>query len=266
MMVPAYVSYSVLAGCVGVIAILFFGLSQTLKRSDWPQSERDRTLWAAGVLLAGWFALAVILAGLNVYEADPRRLPTLQYGIAVPLLVGGFVLWRSSAVSQLIDWVPQRGLIAVQFYRVLGVIFLLLYAAGKLPGLFALPAGAGDVTVGLLAPVVASTALGHQQTYARRVWLWNLVGIADLIVALGTGFLTSPSALQVFAFNPPNELVTVFPLVLIPTFLVPLSILLHVMSLIKLKRAAAHLKTSALRIRGAPILDAESPPAQLHRR
>jgi hypothetical protein len=85
------------------------------------------------------------------------------------------------------------------------VIFLLLYASGKLPGLFALPAGAGDVAVGLLAPVVASTAGGDQQTDARRVWLWTLLGIADLIVALGSGFLPSPAALQVFVFDPPQR-------------------------------------------------------------
>ena len=46
-----------------------------------------------------------------------------------------------------------------------------------------------------------------------------------------TGFLTSPSAFQLFAFDLPNELISQFPLVLIPVFLVPLSVLLHLASL-----------------------------------
>ena len=50
-----------------------------------------------------------------------------------------------------------------------------------------------------------------------------------------------------FCLRSPNELVTEFPLVLIPTFLVPLSILLHVMTLTKLKRITAGLKTSSTR-------------------
>jgi hypothetical protein len=62
-----------------------------------------------------------------------------------------------------------------------------------------------------------------------------------------------------------NELVTVFLLVVIPTFLVPLSILLRVMSLNKLMRAAAHLKTSGVCIKQAPILDVETPPAHSDR-
>jgi hypothetical protein len=73
---------------------------------------------------------------------------------------------------------------------------------------------------------------------------WNLLGIADLIVAVSTGFLTAPSAFQMFAFEPPNELISMFPLVLIPTFLVPLAILLHVISLIQLGRASAHVGDS----------------------
>jgi hypothetical protein len=40
-----------------------------------------------------------------------------------------------------------------------------------------------------------------------------------------------------FAFDRPNQLITMFPLVLIPTFLVPLAILLHFVSLIQLRRA-----------------------------
>jgi len=250
MTVPAYLPYYVMAGSVGAVASLLFGLSRTLKHADWPQSERDQTLWMTGAVLVGWLALATILAGFNVYQADPHRLPTIQYGIAVPIVIGGLVLWRSSTVSRLIDLVPQHGLVAVQLYRALGVIFLILYADGKLPGLFALPAGAGDLAVGLLAPIVALSAFRDQQTPAHSVWLWNLLGIADLIVAVGTGFVTSPSVVQPFTFDPPNELIAVLPLVLIPTFLVPLSILLHLMSLIKLERTTASLKVSNMRARG----------------
>ena len=119
MTVPAYLPYYVMAGSVGAVASLLFGLSRTLKHADWPQSERDQTLWISGAVLVGWFALAIILAGLNVYQADPHRLPTIQYGIAVPIVIGGLVLWRSSTVSRLIDLVPQHGLVAVQLYRAL---------------------------------------------------------------------------------------------------------------------------------------------------
>jgi hypothetical protein len=58
-------------------------------------------------------------------------------------------------------------------------------------------------------------------------------GIGDLIVAVTMGFLTSPSPLQMFAFDRPNLLITQYPLVMVPAFLVPTSIILHGLSLWK---------------------------------
>lgn len=61
----------------------------------------------------------------------------------------------------------------------------------------------------------------------------------DLVVALTTGFLTSPSPIQLLAFDRPNLLITTYPIVMVPIFLVPLSIILHGLSLWKIRRAAA---------------------------
>ena len=68
---------------------------------------------------------------------------------------------------------------------------------------------------------------------------WNIFGILDLVVAVGTGFLTAPSLIQPFAVEPPtSDLMTQLPMALIPTYLVPLSIVLHIASLVKLHRSA----------------------------
>ena len=116
----------------------------------------------------------------------------------------------------------------------------MLYAGGMLPGLFALPAGLGDVLVAILAPIVALAYARNPSQSTGSVLAWNLLGIADLIVAVATGFATSPSPFQIAAFEAPNELIGTFPLVLIPVYLVPLWIVLHMASLAKLWREAAH--------------------------
>lgn len=82
---------------------------------------------------------------------------------------------------------------SVQAYRVLGLIFLVLYAGGRLPGAFAWPAGVDDVLVGLLAPVVGIAYARGWRGSTSMVRAWNLFGIGDLVVAIATGFLTSPS-------------------------------------------------------------------------
>ena len=71
----------------------------------------------------------------------------------------------------------QRQLVALQFSRVLGVTFLVLYAVGQLPGIFALPAGCGDVMVGLAALMVGVRAARNEDDHL--VTLWNWLGIND---------------------------------------------------------------------------------------
>jgi hypothetical protein len=116
------------------------------------------------------------------------------------------------------------------------VEFLVLYAGGWLPGAFAWPAGVGDVIVELLAPVVGIAYVSGSRRSAGLLRAWNLFGIGDLVVAAATGFLTSPSRLEILAFDRPNELISAFPLVMIPAFLVPLAVLLHLASLEKLRQ------------------------------
>jgi hypothetical protein len=248
MSIPTFLPFTVVAGCIATIIAVVIGVNRALQRSNWSSRDRTRTVWATASVLAGWFALAVGLAILGVYNSATSPIPTIQFGITVPILIGCWMIWRWPAVSRLIDTVPRPWVIAIQFYRVEGVTFLVLFAMHLLPGIFALPAGVGDVTVGLLAAAIAIGAAGGQQLNPRTVLRWNLLGIADLVVAVSTGFLTSPSRFQMFAFDRPNELISMFPLVLIPTFLVPLAILLHIISLIQLGRATARAGDSRERV------------------
>jgi hypothetical protein len=69
--------------------------------------------------------------------------------------------------------------------RVVGVAFLLYLALGRLPALFALPAGLGDIAAGIAAPLVA---LRLAQGTGRRAALWfNAFGLTDLVTALALG-------------------------------------------------------------------------------
>jgi len=238
MIVPAYLPYYVIIGAIGVMAAILFGLRSALRNAGWTPYDRAVTASAATITLIGWFFLAIALASADAYRAAADRIPTIQYGILVPILIGGLLIWRSPRLARIIDAVPQHWLIGVQLYRALGVIFLILYATGKLPGLFAWPAGLGDVLVGVLAPVVAIAYRRGPHENADLASAWNLFGLADFVVAVTAGFLTGPSPLQLFAFDLPNELISRFPLVLVPVFLVPVSALLHLASLTKLRRGA----------------------------
>ena len=114
---------------------------------------------------------------------------------------------------------------------------MILLIQGQLPAHFALPAGWGDVAIGLAAPLVA-LALARSVPGARPIAIsWNVVGVLDLFVAvgMGTGFLASLlSASRV----PAAAAMGVYPMILVPTFAVPVSMLLHFICLARLAREA----------------------------
>ena len=239
MSAPNYVTYTVLLSSIGIIAAILVGLRVAVSRAGWEEARRIATLRTAAVLLSLWFVVALVLSWAEVFRGAADRVPTIEFGIFVPIVVGLAWLWRSETAMRLLDAIPQSWLVGIQFYRALGLIFLLLDARGSLPSLFALPAGSGDLAVGLLAPIVG---LAYARGVAGRELLvggWNILGLFDLGVAIAIGFLTSPSPLQMFSFDAPNELITAYPLVLVPVFGVPLGVLLHVASLVKLGRETA---------------------------
>lgn len=79
----------------------------------------------------------------------------------------------------------------VQLYRAIGVVFLIVLAQGQLPAHFALPAGWGDIAVGLTAPLLALALVRRIPGAVRLAFSWNVLGLLDLAVAIsmGTGFL-----------------------------------------------------------------------------
>jgi hypothetical protein len=106
---------------------------------------------------------------------------------------------------------------------------------GRVPALWALPAGAGDVLVGATALWVAR-GLGRPGGRHRAI-VWTLLGTADLVVAVALGVMTNPGPTQVFHPVPTAEMLTQYPLALVPVFLVPLAFTLHLVSLSQLSQS-----------------------------
>jgi hypothetical protein len=146
---------------------------------------------------------------------------------------------RPCLCSPLAPAIPLHWIVAAQIYRVGGGIFLVLWADRRLPWQFALPAGIGDVTTGCFAVVVAALLAKKAAGARRAAYGWSFFGIADLVVAITMGAITSPGRPHLFAFEAPNLLISSHPLVMVPTFAVPLALMLHGLVLWRLRRETA---------------------------
>lgn len=187
---------------------------------------------ALAVVFAAWFAVIAAIAYSGGFRARPGLPPAPQaLALALPLIVGAGAIWLVPTLGRaLAAPAIQPGLIAVQFYRAIeGVVFLALIPLGLLPALFAIPAGAGDVLVGLTALGTAAALRGGNGR--RAAITWNALGLLDLVVAIVLGVATAPGKPQLIATSPASLALTLAPVVLIPAFYVPLSIWLHIVSL-----------------------------------
>ena len=162
------------------------------------------------LLFLVWFAATPLLAQSGFF---------LGVGIPIVLvltLIFGFVLMFSKTFRKLLTATPIHWIIGIQVFRVLGGIWLIGYAQGQLPGLFALPAGIGDTLTGLTAPLVAYWSYKKWKGARFIAFVWCLFGTLDLLDAITLANLSNSTAL-----------IGVLPFVLIPAFGVPRSLVLH---------------------------------------
>jgi hypothetical protein len=70
----------------------------------------------------------------------------------------------------------------------------------------------------------------------RAATLWNILGLTDFAVAVTMGVITSPGPAQLIVPDVQSIGAGAYPGVLTPAFVVPSSILLHMLSLRQLRR------------------------------
>jgi hypothetical protein len=224
---------------LAIYAIVALGLWLGLERTELSPIQR-RNVWLTLMIpYTLWLAVIWSAAINGLFRPSVSPIPLLPLAIFVPVIVGAPILLRSRRIGEVLDAMPAAWLVALQVYRVFGSIFLVAWARNLAPGLFALPAGTGDVITGLLAlPVALSLASGGNDG-RRAAIAWNIFGLLDFAVAVSLGLITSPGPLQLIVPSIPNAAAGLYPTVLIPAFAVPSSILLHALSLRQLSRRAS---------------------------
>jgi hypothetical protein len=188
------------------------------------------------VVVVVWAALIIILSARGIFATDPRNppLPLLLSFILPPILfLVAYAL--STKVRDISLALDLRLLTAMQAWRVIGGVFLVLMSVNLLPGTFAWPAGVGDLIVGGYAPFVVLSIANRTPGWRTHVSLLNILGLLDLVTAIATGVLSGSSPVGLLRGPVSTDIMQQLPLSLIPTFAVPAWIVMHVISLLKLQ-------------------------------
>jgi hypothetical protein len=237
--IPWYITAIILGVNVAIAVAVWRIVAGAAWRSGLSAAAARKVGVGSGVFLFGWLGMALLLAPVpsslasrDAFYLTPL-IPLFALGATIVLLTA---VGTSPALRRTLGAVSLPAVHGIQLYRAIGATFLVLLALGQLPAHFALPAGWGDVAVGLAAPLVA-LALARRVAGSRALAAgWNVFGLLDLVVAvgMGTGYLAPLLAPELGAQVPPAAAMGVFPMVLVPTFAVPVSVMLHLLGLIRL--------------------------------
>jgi hypothetical protein len=177
---------------------------------------------------AAWLVLGAFMFWVCV-AAVPRRL-----GLPGNLIVPAMWITPSLILFVFRDWfvdrwLCQKWLIGLQLWRAIGGVFLIEMARGQIPGIFAYPAGIGDLLVALVAALVLIKYWNAKRIPGAAIALVIVLGVADFVSAFVFGFGSSETPVQIFFPEVPNNVIA-FPTGMIPLFLVPYAIFFHVLS------------------------------------
>jgi hypothetical protein len=190
---------------------------------------------AAG-LAAAWLAGIVGCAALGVFASAAGPVPTPVVPFAV-LVVAGVIAWNAwPAFRAAMLSIPLGALVGINALRVVGVFFVLLWLQDRLGAPFAPSAGFGDIITGLVAMPLALAIVRGRMPSKARLALWNAFGTLDLVAAITFGALSAPGApFRIFMQEPGTLGMTTLPWVIVPTFLVPLYLLTHLVIATRLR-------------------------------
>jgi hypothetical protein len=234
---PGYVWALVLVGALGIPTATCLALYRGAVAAGLGRRTAYTVAGSAGAIWAVWLLGSGLLAAADVYrQSSVAARPWIAVATA-GTLVATLLATRIPVVARILtDPGTAARLATPHALRIVGVTFLVVMGLGQLPAVFALPAGLGDVAVGVAAPLVAyRLSRGRGRTAA--VW-FNMMGIVDLVVAVGIGYLAGLGPHRLLQSTPSTLAVTLLPLVLIPTTAVPLAVALHLVSLRHLRSTA----------------------------
>jgi len=229
MTVPDYAVLLIIGVIIFVMLTVSTLFTYALIKADISATKRKNVALTISIYVSIWISLALGVAYSNILvpRAD-QEFPLLGVLILGAAILGNLLFIRSKTLSLVLDATPLHWLAAIQIYRVIGVVFLLLEADGFLSPYFARSTGWGDIAIGVTAPIVGFILWKDARKYFAVGLIWCGAGIADLLLVLFKAINSAPGPFQTTAFDVPTVIIGYFPFSLIPLIVVPISLILHV--------------------------------------
>lgn len=229
--IPFYITGMLLVIMIILIVFTFYTLNYALKKLEYPDKKRKITLLVSALLLVTWliFTTVVSLQGmLQNFSTTPPRVMI----ILIPAILGIIYISSSSRVNAYLSVIPSSWLLYIQSFRILMEVLLwLMFLNNLIPVQMSFEGVNYDILAGLSAPIIGYYALAVQKWPRISALLWNFAGFLLVTNITLISILSTPVPFRQFMNEPANTIVSFFPFVWIPAFIVPFAFLMHVLSI-----------------------------------
>jgi hypothetical protein len=216
----------------GLIVLLTLALVYwTIKNSAAAATNKKALIIASGLFV--WIIIQSVFTLQNIYDSDANTFPPkiMLLGI-LPTFLGIIIILSTNTGKQFVDSFPLRKLTYLHIIRIpVEIVLFLLFTHKAIPELMTFEGRNFDVISGITAPIVAYFGFANLNPNKNLLLLWNIICLIIVINIVVLGLLSVQTPIQQFAFDQPNIAVLKFPFSLLPTFIVPVVILAHLISI-----------------------------------
>lgn len=190
----------------------------------------------AALLLGSWMLLQYAIAASDFYLLGASLPPRFALALVPPLGIVMLVVLLPNAVQ----WIAQldvRSLLWVHVLRVpIEVVLHRLYQEGGVPVELTWSGRNWDVLSGLSAAMILWRCRGADLLHRPWFRYWNIAALLLVLNVLVCGVLSGPSPFQQFRSAGSDLALLQAPFVWLPSVLVPLVILAHGATLVRIAR------------------------------
>ena len=175
-----------------------------------------------------WISLVSLLALADYFQVvdtfPPRFIVVVLGNLVYIVLV--FQLLKDKKISFNLAMLIHGLRIPVEF------VLYYLFIQNKVPEIMTFKGWNYDIISGISALLLLMVSLFSKTKIPNGLLLvWNLIGLILLIIIVTIAILSAPLPFQKLAFDQPNTAVLEFPYILLPSFIVPVVFLMHLISI-----------------------------------
>lgn len=178
-------------------------------------------------ILLIWLAIQSAI-GLSGFYTVTDTIPPRFLVLVLPPLLVIIGLFSTSKGRQYIDRLDTKTLTILHVIRIpVEIVLFWLFVNKTVPELMTFEGRNFDILSGITAPIVFYFGYVRKQLSTKVILIWNFICLGLLINIVVNAVLSTPFPFQKFAFDQPNIAVLYFPFNWLPSCIVPLVLLSH---------------------------------------